>query len=944
MKHTNRRMPLFLALLLLITVTLSGCYVEPDIIQSGNESSFGNNVPYPTYQTYAPVTAVPSPTPLIITATPGQINFQPGGSGVTAVPQYTPVGGGAATVITPPGNGTPIPVTNTPRPTATPTPTSKVLSFGSNGEAVRELQRKLKALGFYNGVIDGDYGVATKTAVTNFQRAYGLTADGVAGEKTLEALETAKMTARPTASPTPRPTRTPSLSKGLILQRGSNNAATVTMQRRLISLGYLNGKATGKFDEITEQAVIAFQGRNLDSADGIAGYETLTAMYSQNARKAATSSGIIGISLKEGASDTEAVKTLQRKLKALGYFSGTVDGDFGANTTVAVKEFQSQNGLKADGVAGGRTLTLLFTGTPRRYDPSKASVGNTVVTTPRGGGSAAPSATNPPQWKAVTDPPGGYATLHLGDQGAPVRKLQAALRQAKYYKGTVDGKYGVSTYEAVRAFQSANGIKADGVAGAATLNRLYGSVPTATPTPKKGTNPPTYRTVTNPPVGSSYITLRMGDSGAPVTQLQQALKKAGFFTGTADGRYGQSTYDAVLAFQRANDLKQTGVANTETNRMLFGLVPTASPTPKTVTNPPSYRTVTNPPVGSNYITLKMGDSGAPVSQLQQALKRGGYFKGTVNGQYGGTTYDAVKRFQQNNGLKADGIAGTKTQVLLFSGSYNRTPTPSPRPAPTPSPRRTATVTPRRTPTATPRRTPTMTPRRTPTPTPRRTPTMTPRRTQTPTPHRTPTPTPRVTNPPSYSRVTVAPEGRYPTLRLGVQGTPVQTLQTALRKLGYFKGNSDGKYGATTYQAVMAYQADQGLKEDGIATAAVQQRIYAQEPTAAPTRTPKPTKTPKPTATPNIAKTSPPDYRTVTEAPAGADYLVLQIGDSGDPVTRLQVELKNQGYYRYNVTGNYGVNTHNAVVEYQLDHGLKPTGVADRATQRSLFEGDYPDES
>ena len=37
-----------------------------------------------------------------------------------------------------------------------------------------------------------------------------------------------------------------------------------------------------------------------------------------------------------------------------------------------------------------------------------------------------------------------------------------------------------------------------------------------------------------------------------------------------------------------------------------------------------------------------------------------------------------------------------------------------------------------------------------------------------------------------------------------------------------------------------------------------------------------------------------------------------------------------------------MNTHNAVLAYQQDHGLRATGIADRATQRNLFEGDYPE--
>lgn len=58
-------------------------------------------------------------------------------------------------------------------------------SFGSRGEEVRRIQKKLKELGFYTGSVDGIYGTATKNAVTAFQRSCGIKADGIAGPTTL---------------------------------------------------------------------------------------------------------------------------------------------------------------------------------------------------------------------------------------------------------------------------------------------------------------------------------------------------------------------------------------------------------------------------------------------------------------------------------------------------------------------------------------------------------------------------------------------------------------------------------------------------------------------------------------------------------------------------------------------------------------------------------------
>ena len=60
--------------------------------------------------------------------------------------------------------------------------------FGSKGEEVRKIQKKLKELGHYNGAVDGIYGSATKKAVIAFQKSCGITADGIAGPKTLKYL------------------------------------------------------------------------------------------------------------------------------------------------------------------------------------------------------------------------------------------------------------------------------------------------------------------------------------------------------------------------------------------------------------------------------------------------------------------------------------------------------------------------------------------------------------------------------------------------------------------------------------------------------------------------------------------------------------------------------------------------------------------------------------
>ena len=86
-----------------------------------------------------------------------------------------------------------------------------------------------------------------------------------------------------------------------------------------------------------------------------------------------------------------------------------------------------------------------------------------------------------------------YKTLKKGSRGEEVRKLQTALKEKGYYTMKVDGIYGNGTVSAVKAFQKANGLKTDGIAGPQTQTKLYAKASsaktTATPKPKTTSKP-----------------------------------------------------------------------------------------------------------------------------------------------------------------------------------------------------------------------------------------------------------------------------------------------------------------------------------------------------------------------------------------------------------------------------------------------------------------------
>lgn len=450
-----------LVAILLAAISLSGCVTNPDTGTGQGTAGQGSDLPFPVLTPEATATPVePQTIQPIVTPSPS----------ATEGGQALPWGGTAVpgAFVTPTSTAFSI-VTQMPTMTPAPTATVYVLKLGSQGEDVRKLQRRLKDLNYYSGSADGDFGTATETAVKAFQRRNNLTADGIAGKATTTRLYSNNaLRARPTPAPTPRATAAPKVNENLYLRMGSSGRDVTNMQNRLIDLGYLSGSPTGRFDSATEKAIYAFQRRNVSYSDGVAGPLTLKALYSSGARGTSAASGVVGVSLRKGVSDSAAVRNMQSRLKQLGYYNGGIDGDFGASTEAAVKAFQNNNNLRADGVAGEGTLNKLYSDEARSARYSATSTPRSVAVTP------IPRSTPVTNYINVTPSPNNeYVTLREGHSGNLVRNLQQALKDQGYLSGYIDGKYGTSTVEAVVRFQQNNGLSQDGVAGPATQRVLF---------------------------------------------------------------------------------------------------------------------------------------------------------------------------------------------------------------------------------------------------------------------------------------------------------------------------------------------------------------------------------------------------------------------------------------------------------------------------------------
>ena len=159
--------------------------------------------------------------------------------------------------------------------------------MGSSGNAVYELQRNLTVLGYSTNGVDGVFGNDTKNAVISFQKAYGLSADGIVGSETQYFI-----------------TKAMDYHNKGILTVGSRGARVTELQKNLTKLGYSTKGTDGIFGTATRDAVISFQRDHGLKPDGMAGMDTRNAIL-----KAVASSNTSGSS--------ENSSTIQRMLDNL---------------------------------------------------------------------------------------------------------------------------------------------------------------------------------------------------------------------------------------------------------------------------------------------------------------------------------------------------------------------------------------------------------------------------------------------------------------------------------------------------------------------------------------------------------------------------------------------------------------------------------------------------
>ncbi|MDQ0257228.1 peptidoglycan hydrolase-like protein with peptidoglycan-binding domain [Evansella vedderi] len=304
--------------------------------------------------------------------------------------------------------------------------------------------------------------------------------------------------------------------------------------------------------------------------------------------------------------------------------------------------------------------------------------------------------------------------------------------------------------------------------------------------------------------------LSFGMQNSDVVILQEQLKELGFFKHhTATGYFGPITRQAVQDFQRANRLTPDGIVGPKT----FGALRSATASTKSTqaasgtnsnnttsnqSNTPQTAQTGNS-AGTNRAplqqlqtnqTLRVGSRGAEVEKLQQYLKQAGFFDHpTVTGFYGAITEEAVRRFQRSRGLTVDGLAGRQTLTAVNkeiaagstvnNSSTNRTNNQSS--GGTSSTSNTGSQTTNVSSTATQQSSQT-------------------------------------------APTTTASQPASVILQSGSRGDSVTELQSRLRVLGHFNQEPTGFFGDITRNAVIQFQRQWNLVDDGLVTQATWNKL------------------------------------------------------------------------------------------------------------------------
>lgn len=317
------------------------------------------------------------------------------------------------------------------------------INMRNGSKDITTLQQELKKMGYYTRKLDTSYGYYTKQAVKSFQKKYGLVVDGIFGQITCKKFNEVIESTNTTNNTSTTNVSTTSIFNcpKISLKQGSTGADVTTLQTYLKKLNYYTRQVDGDYGLYTEKAVTQFQSAQKLKVDGWFAQETCKKLTQvvvskkiDNANTTTTKTGgtvstipeyakqmncklivyptvvvlpesvetegkqtVTGgstssdtnfdctkINLRRGSGNNSAdVTKLQTILKARGYYTRQIDGEFGKYTENAVKKLQSAQGNTPDGWFGQKTCQKLqgtSTTSNNATNTTDKKAGNYVIT------------------------------------------------------------------------------------------------------------------------------------------------------------------------------------------------------------------------------------------------------------------------------------------------------------------------------------------------------------------------------------------------------------------------------------------------------------------------------------------------------------------------------------------------------------------------------------
>lgn len=410
-----------------------------------------------------------------------------------------------------------------------------VLQSGVRHKDVVQLKKDLGKLGFpVPGKETTYFGKDTKKKLQEFQTYYGLSVDGIAGQKTLAKIDSIV---------------------NFPLQKGKRHKDTIQLKQDLAVVGFkVPGKGTNLFGKETEKVVKEFQKSNGLVVNGIADEVTLAKIQEKQSNR-----------LQNGVRHPDVV-VLKEKLGKIGFpVPGKGTNLFGSDTEKVVKQFQKYYKLTVNGVADTTTLKKLDEVFNSPYQSGKRHpntpqlktdlglIGFPVPgdgTTYYGKGTKETVSAFQNKYGLVVNGiadeitmgkiqslvPQMNVTLRNGDKRPEVITLKRNLEKVGFkVPGNGTQLFGDKTESKVREFQSYYGLDADGIVG----KKTYEKIATILASP-----------------------LQEGISHKDTIQLKKDLAELGYrVPGNGTALYGSKTTSKVRSFQKNYGLIVNGIAD-----------------------------------------------------------------------------------------------------------------------------------------------------------------------------------------------------------------------------------------------------------------------------------------------------------------------------------------------------------------------------------------------